>query len=208
MDQLSEEWFAIRRGKVTGSRVSDLMATTKTGYGASRSGYMAELVAERLTGKTAERFQNDAMKWGVEKEPDAKDAYTFYCDAAVLPTGFTLHPTVPDAGASPDGLVGAEGLIEIKCPQTNTHIDTLLSASVPGKYITQIQFQLACTGRQWCDFVSFDPRMPPRMQLFVKRVTRSDKEIAFLEKEVKIFLNELYAKIAALENLYGIAKVA
>jgi putative phage-type endonuclease len=208
MEQLSEEWFAIRRGKVTASRVADMMATTKTGYGASRAGLMAELIAERLTSKSTERFQTEAMKWGVEKEADAKDAYTFFCDSAVQPGDFALHPSIPDAGASPDGYIGTEGLIEIKCPQTNTHIDTLLSASIPGRYVTQIQFQLACTGRQWCDFVSFDPRMPPRMQLFVKRIQRSANEIAFLEKETKAFLNEMYAKIASLESLYGVAKVA
>jgi putative phage-type endonuclease len=203
MEQLSEEWFAARRGKVTASRVSDMMATTKTGYGASRAGLMAELIAERLTGKSTERFQTDAMKWGVEKEADARDAYTFYCDASVLPGDFALHPEIADAGASPDGYVASDGLIEIKCPQTNTHIDTLLSGSVPGRYVTQIQFQLACTGRQWCDFVSFDPRMPARMQLFVKRIQRSTSEIAFLEKETKTFLNEMYAKLASLESLYG-----
>jgi putative phage-type endonuclease len=208
MEQLSEEWFAIRRGKVTASRVADMMATTKTGYGASRAGLMAELIAERLTGKSTERFQTDAMKWGVEKEADARDAYTFYCDASVQPGDFALHPTIPDAGASPDGYVGADGLIEIKCPQTNTHIDTLLSGAVQGRYVTQIQFQLACTGRQWCDFVSFDPRMPARMQLFVKRIQRSVNEIAYLEKETKAFLNEMYEKLNSLEKLYGIAKVA
>jgi putative phage-type endonuclease len=203
MEQLSEEWFAIRRGKVTASRVADMLATTKTGYGASRAGLMAELIAERLTGKSIERFQTEAMKWGVEKEADAKDAYTFYCDVSIQPGDFALHPTITDAGASPDGLIGDKGLIEIKCPQTNTHIDTLLSGSIPGRYVTQMQFQLACTGRQWCDFVSFDPRMPERMRLFVKRIERSDREIAYLEKETITFLNEMYAKLASLESAYG-----
>jgi putative phage-type endonuclease len=203
MEQLSEEWFAARRGKVTASRIADVMASTKTGWGASRAAYMAELIAERLTGVTTERFQNDAMKWGVEKEPDARNAYVFFRDTEVSPAEFVEHPAIPDSGASPDGLVGTDGLLEIKCPQMNTHLDTLLSGMPASKYILQMQWQLACTGREWCDFVSFDPRMPPHLQLFVKRIKRSASDIQMLEKNVNTFLDEMYRKLRDLSEKYG-----
>jgi putative phage-type endonuclease len=205
IEQLTDEWFSARRGKVTASRLSDVIATTRNGWGSSRYVYMAELVAERLTGVSVERFQNEAMKWGVENEPHARAAYEFHTDATVLPAPFVIHPDIPDSGASPDGLIGEDGLLEIKCPQTNTHIDTLLTATVPGRYITQMQWQMACTGRAWCDFVSFDSRMPEHMQLFVTRVLRDQKAIEQLEKEVRLFLAELNGKLSALESKYGVA---
>src|SRR6185369_15500125 len=186
--QGSPEWFAERLGKVTASRVADVVARTKSGWGASRANYMAELVAERLTGTNAEGYTNAAMQWGVDHESDARLAYELMAGATVEPAGFVPHPSIAESGASPDGYVGA-GLIEIKCPNTATHIETLLGQSVPGKYVTQIQWQLACTGLDWCDFVSFDPRMPGSMSLFIKRVHRDDKLIASLERDVVDFLN-------------------
>lgn len=200
--QGSPEWFAIRCGKVTASRVSDVVARTKTGWGASRANYMAELVAERLTGAVAEGYTSPAMQWGLETEAEARRAYEFYRDVDVVAVGFILHPHVEHSGASPDGLVEPGGLVEIKCPNTATHIDTLLSATVPAKYVTQMQWQMACTGRQWCDFVSFDPRMPEAMRLFVRRVQRDNEAIADLEKHVVAFLEELDAKVAALRTAY------
>lgn len=200
--QGSPEWFAIRCGKVTASRVSAVVARTKTGWGASRANYMAELVAERLTGAVAEGYSNAAMQWGTDMEPEARRAYEFYRDVDVVQVGFVVHPRIEQSGASPDGIVSDDGLVEIKCPNTATHIDTLLSATVPGKYATQMQWQMACTGRRWCDFVSFDPRMPEAMQLFVKRVQRDDEAIAELEKLVTAFLEELDAKVAALRTAY------
>lgn len=206
--QGSPEWFAARCGKVTASRVSDVVARTKTGWGASRANYMAELVAERLTGTVAEGYTSPAMQWGTDTEAEARRAYEFYRDVDVVAAGFILHPTIEHSGASPDGLVGATvtggnaGLVEIKCPNTATHIDTLLSAAVPQKYATQMQWQMACTGREWCDFVSFDPRMPEAMRLFVKRVQRDGEAIAELEKLVTAFLEELDAKVAALRTAY------
>jgi len=202
MDQLTDEWFAARVGKVTASRMGDLMATTRTGYGASRANYMAELIAERLTGKKAERFQNEAMQWGVEKELEANAAYVFHTDLMIDSVGFIEHPSIPMSGASPDGHVGSDGSVEIKCPMTATHIDTLLSNTIASKYIYQMQWQLACSGRQWCDFVSYDPRMPPEMQLFVKRVPRDSKVIADLETEVRKFLAELVSKMNELTARY------
>jgi putative phage-type endonuclease len=196
--QRTDEWFKARLGKVTASRVADLMARTKTGYSASRQNYMAELICERLTGAPAERFTNAAMVWGTDNEPHAKAAYAFLQDATVDDVGFVLHPSIADFGASPDGLVGTDGLIEIKCPNTATHLETLLTETVEGKYITQMQVQMACTGRQWCDFVSFDPRLPGDMQLFVQRIDRDAARIAEIEAEVTAFLGEIGKKIEAL----------
>lgn len=200
--QGSPEWFAIRCGKVTASRVADVVARTKTGWGASRANYMAELVAERLTGAVAEGYTSPAMQWGTDTEAEARRAYEFYRDVDVVAAGFILHPRIGQSGASPDGLVSDDGLVEIKCPNTATHIDTLLSATVPSKYATQMQWQMACTGRRWCDFVSFDPRMPEAMRLFVRRVQWDSEAIADLEKLVTAFLEELDAKVAALRTAY------
>lgn len=208
MEQLSEEWFAARRGKVTASRLSDVIAMTKSGWGAGRGNYMAELITEILTGITAERFATEAMRWGVEKEPDARNAYMFFRDVEVLSAEFVLHPRIAESGASPDGLIGADGLLEIKCPQTSTHIETLINGTASSRYITQMQWQMACTGRQWCDFVSFDPRLPASMQLFVRRFERKQSEIDLLEKDVVQFLKEMHAKIATLQSKYGTAKAA
>lgn len=205
MDDLvqgSAEWLAIRVGKVTASRVADVVAKTKTGYGASRANYMAELIAERLTGAPAERYTNAAMAWGTEKEPEARALYEFLTDAEVTQVGFVPHPTISDSGASPDGLVGDAGLVEIKAPLTATHIDTLLGQSVPAKYVTQMQWQMSCTGRQWCDFVSYDPRLPDSMRLFIHRVERNDALIAEISEEVGKFLAELDEKVASLTALY------
>ena len=200
-DQRTPEWFAARLGKVTASRVADVIAKTKTGYSASRENYMAQLVVERMTNTQAESFTNAAMQWGNDQEPFARAAYEIKQGVMVEETGLVDHPTIPMAGASPDGLVGEDGLVEIKCPNTATHIDTLLTQTVPGKYITQMQFQMACTGRQWCDFVSFDPRMPTKAQIFVKRVLRDDVFIREVESEIKKFLAEVSAKVDQLNNL-------
>jgi putative phage-type endonuclease len=202
MIQGSPEWFAARCGKLTASSIADAIAKTKTGWGASRANVMARLIAERLTGAPGESYQNKEMQWGSETEPLARDAYEFYADVDVEQVGFIVHPTIAESGASPDGLVGADGLIEIKCPNTATHIDTLLGESIPGKYTLQMQWQMACTGRKWCDFVSFDPRMPGRMRLFAKRVARDDVLIASLTKDVELFLRELDTKLAALRSIY------
>lgn len=208
MEQGSPEWLALRAGKVTASRVADVIARTKTGWGASRANYMAELIAERLTGEPAPSYSNAAMQWGTEKEPEARDYYEFFADASVEQVAFVHHPSIADSGASPDGLVGADGLVEIKCPNTATHIDTLLGATGPSKYMTQMQWQMACTGRQWCDFVSYDPRMPDSMRIFVSRIIRDDDIIAALEKDVTEFLAEVAEKVAKLTELYDPLRAA
>jgi putative phage-type endonuclease len=202
MEQGSPEWFEIRCGKVTASRVADIIARTKSGPSASRANYAAQLVAERLTGTVAESFTSTAMEWGTAMEPEARTAYEFV-HRKVVEVGFVQHPTIEMSGASPDGFVGDDGLVEIKCPNTATHIETLIGKSVPAKYITQMQWQLACTGRKWCDFVSYDPRLPETMSLFVKRVERDDKLIAELESEVTGFLFEVAASVSQLSRLYG-----
>ena len=201
VEQRSPEWFASRLGKVTASRVADVIAKTKSGYSASRDNYMAQLICERLTGQQGESFTNAAMTWGTETEPLARSAFEAYADVMVEEVGFVPHPTIEMSGASPDGLVGLFGMLEIKCPNTATHIDTLLSQTVPGKYITQMQWQMRCCERQWCEFVSFDPRLPQDLQLFVKRVEFDPEYVAMLEKEVIQFLAELDDKVNKLTNL-------
>jgi putative phage-type endonuclease len=202
IEQGSQEWLQERCGRVTASRIADLMARTKTGWGATRANYMAQLVAERLTGTVAPSFSNAAMIHGTETEPEARRAYEFFVDRDVQQVGFVPHPSIEMAGASPDGLVAADGLLELKCPNTSTHIETLLSGAVPDKYVKQMQFQMACTGRQWCDFASYDNRMPERMRLFVKRLDRDAEAIAEIEREVSAFIAELEGKVEALRNQY------
>jgi len=204
MDQGSESWFQVRIGKVTASRVADVIAKTKTGYSASRDNYMAQLICERLTGQKGESFTNAAMQHGTDTEPLARAAYEALKDVLVDEVGFVPHPTIEMAGASPDGLVGDDGLLEIKAPQTNTHIETLLSQSVPGKYNTQMQFQMACTGRKWCDFVSFDNRLPEELQLFVMRVPRDEVFIRLIEAEIVQFIAELDDKINKLMKVKNV----
>jgi putative phage-type endonuclease len=202
--QGSVEWFALRLGKVTASRVADVVAKTKTGWGASRANYMGQLIAERLTDTVAPSYVSPEMQWGTDQEPNARAAYEWRTDATVELIGFVDHPTILRSGASPDGLVGADCMVEFKCPNTATHIETLLSQAVPGKYITQMQWQMACRPeRKWCDYVSFDPRMPEHMSTFIKRIQRDDTTIKTLEAQVREFLAELEAKLAELTGLYG-----
>lgn len=204
IEQRSDAWFEARIGKVTASRVADVIAKTKTGYSATRDNYMAQLVCERLTGQKGESFNNAAMQHGTETEPLARISYEVAQNVLVDEVGFVPHPSIEMAGASPDGLVGDDGLLEIKCPNTATHIETLLSQTVPGKYNTQMQFQMACTGRKWCDFVSFDNRLPQELQLFVKRVPRDEVFVRLIEAEIVQFLAELDDKINKLMKVKNV----
>lgn len=201
--QGSPEWFAARLGRVTASRVADVIAKTKSGYGASRKNYHAELVLERLTGTATEGFTSAAMQWGTDNEPDARSAYQFEKNMRVMQVGFVAHPSIAMTGASPDGLVSNDGLLEIKCPNSATHLDTLMSEAIPAKYVTQMMWQMACTKRAWCDFCSFDPRMPENMRLFIKRLNRDDQMIAELEAEVVKFLQEVSTTVETLTRKYG-----
>jgi putative phage-type endonuclease len=200
MEQRTDDWFAARLGKVTASRVADVIAKTKTGYGAGRANYMADLVVERLTGKKASSFTNAAMEWGTEQEPYARAAYAAKTGILVEEVGFIDHPTVAMSGASPDGLA-EEGLVEIKCPNTATHLEYIFDGKPPQKYVTQMQWQMACAGKPWCDFVSYDPRLPERLQLLVVRVPRDNDYIKMLEQEVTTFLQELDDKLNKLEKV-------
>ena len=200
--QGTPEWHQARLGKVTASKVADVIAKTKSGYAATRANYMAQLICERLTGNPTEGFTNAAMQWGTDQEGPAREAYEFSKGVWVTQVGFIDHPTISMAGASPDGLIGTDGMIEIKCPNTATHLETLLSRKVPSKYQTQMAWQLACTGRQWCDFVSYDPRLPEHLRMFVFRYERDDTIIEDLETEVVAFLSELDASIEQLRAAY------
>jgi putative phage-type endonuclease len=201
-EQGTTEWLLERCGKVTASRIADLMARTKSGWGASRANYASQLICERLTGCITPSFTNAAMIHGTETEPEARRAYEFFVDRDVQQVGFIPHPTIEMAGASPDGFVGDDGLLELKCPNTATHIETLLTGSIPDKYVKQMQFQMACTGRTWCDFASYDNRLPERMRLFVQRVNRSTPAIKEIEDEVRAFLAEIEEAVAQLRDKY------
>lgn len=200
--QRTDEWFAARLGKVTASRIGDLRARTKTGWGAARKNYMADLIAEQLSGEHIPGGTGAARRWGEDIEPEAKRAYEFYRDAEIAEVGFLAHPTIADAGASPDGLVGEDGLVEFKCPTVITHLETLETDEIAPEYLQQMQWQMACTGRQWCDFASYDPRYPESMKLYVQRVKRDDVLIAAIELDVVDFLTELRARVSRLRAKY------
>lgn len=201
IEQGSEQWIQQRLGKLTASRVADALARIKTGWGASRANLMSSLIIERLTGQATDTYMNDAMRWGIETEPQARDAYCFFMDCEVEKVGFIDHPIIPMSGASPDGLVGDDGLLEIKCPASATHLEFLLSGTIADKYQKQMIWQLACTQRQWCDYVSFDPRFPADLQFKRIRFTPEKGDIAEMEIEAKKFLSELDAKLADLQKL-------
>lgn len=196
--QGSAEWLSARAGCLTASAIADMLAKTKTGESASRANLRARLVAERLTGIPQDGFSNAAMQWGNEQEPFARAAYEIHSGNLVDQTGLVMHPNIPYAGASPDGLIDECGLVEIKCPNTATHVEYLLSGTPPNKYQPQMMWQMECTGRQWCDFVSFDPRMPEHLQLFVVRFERDEERLDDLRKEAIAFLAEVDALILQL----------
>ena len=203
MEQRTNEWFLERLGKVTASKIADIIARTKTGFSTSRDNYKAQLVSEILTGVPYEGYKSAAMQDGIDREPAARAKYAERVFEPVTEIGFVTHPTIHRSGASPDGLVGDDGLVEIKCPLTATHINYLIADVVPEKYIPQMQWQLACTGRQWCDFVSFDDRLPENMQVFIKRVDRDDVYISTLEESVRRFLIEVDQTVETLKGKYN-----
>lgn len=191
IEQGSKEWLELRLGKVTASRIADVLAKGKSGEALSREDYRYELVVQRLTGDPGESFTNAAMEWGTATEPQARIAYEAQADVFVEQVPFVLHPTIEWFGCSPDGLVQDDGLLEIKCPNSKTHIKYLNAGKPPAKYVPQMQCQMAVTGRQWCDFVSFDPRLPGDLQLFVVRLDRDEDYIKSMEVEVVKFLDEV-----------------
>lgn len=198
--QGSEEWAAARAGKVTASRIADVLAMIKSGEAAARRDYRAQLVAEILTGHPQEDgYINAEMQWGIDNEILARGAYQVVRDTDVEPVGFVLHPRIERAGASPDGLTGP-GLVEIKCPKTATHLQYLLAGEIPTKYQPQMLWQMACTEGEWCDFVSYDPRLSQELQLFVVRFQRDEKRIKEMEAEVVRFLQEVDSMLLQLRS--------
>lgn len=198
LQQRTHSWHEARLGCVTASRIADVTARTKSGYGAARQTYMRQLMAERISGMPTETVASPAMRWGTQVEPYAVAAYEELTQTETLPVSFIRHPDIEFAGASPDRLIAEDGLLEVKCPTTPTHIDTLLSGEIAERYVLQMQWQMACTGRSWCDFVSFDPRLPPHYQYFVTRTERNDAVIARLEAEAASFLIEIEHRLEAL----------
>ena len=200
IEQGSNEWFAMRAGKVTASRVADILATTRSGPSASRQNYLIELALQRSTGNIEPSYTNAAMEWGTQTEPQARAAYEVETGNFVDQVAFIDHPTIAWFGCSPDGLVGDDALIEIKCCNSSTHWEYFKAKKPPQKYVIQMQTQLAVTGRKWCDFVSFDPRMPERSQLLVVRVDRDEAFIAELEEKVKQFLSEVEVEVNLMKG--------
>lgn len=196
--QGTPEWLAARAGKVTASRINDVMAAKTT---AAYRDYRAQIVAEILTGVPQESgFVNDYMRWGTEQEKFARAEYEMFCAWTVDEVGLVIHPTIEQGAASPDGLVSTDGLVEIKCPKTSTHLQTLVDKKQPRQYENQMLWQMACTGRQWVDFVSYDPRLPEDLQLFVHRFDRDQERIDAIEEAVKQFLIEVTEMI---DNIKG-----
>jgi putative phage-type endonuclease len=183
--QRSEDWHADRCGKVTASRVKDLNAKPKKGKALNALGLT--ILAERVTGVQEEIKPTADMQWGIDQEPYAIAAYENETGNFVLGNGVIDHPFIEMFAASPDGLVGEDGQIEVKCPNTTTHLNTLLTGVVPDEHLPQITCQLACTRRQWCDFVSYDPRLEPELQIIIIRIFAKDLDITGLESDVRKF---------------------
>ena len=202
IDQRSADWFSARAGSLGASQVHDALAKTTTGWAASRADVLTQLVIERLAGPQP-TFSNSHMQWGVDTEPQARAAYGFLRDVDVQEVGLYRHPFITHTHASPDGMVGDDGIVEIKCPKSSTHLETLMTKTIPARYMTQMQWQMACTGREWCDFVSFDPRFPPHLQLFVQRVERDGMRIMELELMVADFLVEVDQALERLSLAVG-----
>jgi len=200
IEQGTEAWHQLRLGKVTASRVADIMAKTKTGVSASRGNYLIELALQRVTGTIEPMYTNEVMQWGTATEPQARVAYEVKTGNFVDQIAFVEHDIIEWFGCSPDGLVGNDGLIEIKCPNSATHWATIKDGKPLNKYVIQMQTQMACTGRKWCDFVSFDPRMPERSQLFICRVERDQKIIDEIETEVMKFLIEVFDEVQLMKG--------
>ena len=202
LTQRSAEWYAARCGSLGASDIADALARTRTGWSVSRGHVMNRIIIERLTGKTVQTYATWAMREGIEREPEARLAYMFHVDVDVGDAWVYPHPSISGAHASPDGFVGKDGLVQIKCPQHPAHLDLLEGGATPPGYIMQVQWEMACTGRSWSDFVSYQPDFPPSMQLIVRRIERDDQHIGELEAQVRVFLEETEARLQALLTAY------
>src|ERR1051326_2949253 len=198
-EQHSPEWFAVRCGRITASRAADVLAKIKKGEAADRRHYREELMAERLTNIPTDHYVSREMQWGIDQEPFARAAYEVACDVDVETCGFFIHPNIKNFGASPDGLVGTDGIIQVKCPNTSNHLAWMQAGEIPLEHAPQLLADLACAGRKWIDFVSFDPRLPAHLQLFIRRFYRDEKLISALEAEVIQFDQEVEAAIGKLQ---------
>jgi putative phage-type endonuclease len=200
LEQRTPEWYSMRSGCATGSKVADIMTKLKKGgYGAARANYVLEVAWSRLTGLTMDHYVSPAMLFGMENEPLARAAYEIATDSMVSEVGLALHPRIKFFAASPDGLIGDRGVLECKCPNSSTHLTYLLRGEVPEEYQWQMLAEMACCERDWCDFVSFDPRMPDNLQLFVRRFHRDEARIAEMEAEVELFLTEVEQTLEKLK---------
>lgn len=196
--QGTEAWLAERAGCATASRFSDVCAKIKTGEAATRRKYKMQVVTERLTGNPVKGYVNSSMMWGTETEPLARQAYEASTGEIVEQVGFIKHLTIAYCGASSDGLIGDEGMIEIKCPESTTHLEWLETGKAPPEHMPQMQGQMWICDRKWVDFVSFDPRFPENLQLFIVRVQRDEEYIKTLEADVTKFLSEVDATVKRL----------
>lgn len=196
MEQGTDEWLAERAGKITASMIGNvLMAPTTAGY----QNYMAQLICERLTGEPVETFKSAAMEYGTEHEDQARAFYEMETGNDVQQVGFVAHATLEGCGASPDGMIGELGLVEIKVPQPTKHIKNLMGGTIDKAYRLQMQWQMTCTGREWCDFVSFNPTFPPHLQIHIQRVDRDAEVTEELTEAATKFLAAMNDKMRALE---------
>lgn len=198
-EQRSPEWFEARLGRATASKFADIMATTRNGYSMKRNNYATELALERLTGQQLETYTSAPMQWGIENEDTASLMYSLKTGNEVEQTSLWVHDELM-AGASPDGLVGDDGVIEIKCPNSATHLNTLVTGKIPSQYIAQVQGQMWITGRKWCDFISYDPRMPENAQMIIVHVKRDDDYIEGLHIEVREFLEQVEEQVEFIKD--------
>jgi YqaJ-like viral recombinase domain len=209
LKQGSWEWHLARCGKATASRMHDVTHKLKNGnWSAARENYIAELISERLSGVPYPHKKTVEMQWGTDNETDARELYALSCPESVTEVGFVLHPNIEMTGSSPDGFVGDVGLLQIKCPNTATHLKTLRGASIDIEYVKQMQWEMATTQRLFCDFVSYDPRVPTEICMVTNRVYRDDEMIAQLESDVIQFLIEVDSEVIKLCERYKLQVVA
>lgn len=204
MEQRTAQWFQARLGKVTASNVYNVISKTAKGTPTSKyDDYKIKLITERLTGQTSPYYETEDMRWGIEHEEDALKEYAFIYDTEITQCGFIQHPTIKMAGASPDGLIDKDGLIEIKCPRSTTHMRFFIDNEIKPEYLAQMQFQMACTERKWCDFISYDPRFTNKashLRMKVKRIYRDDKQIKEINQSVEAFLAEIEQEIQRIST--------
>ncbi|WP_175869146.1 lambda exonuclease family protein [Bartonella gabonensis] len=204
MEQRTAQWFQARLGKVTASNIYNVISKTAKGIPTSKyEDYKIKLITERLTGQTSPYYETEDMRWGIENEEDALREYEFIYDTEVTRCGFIQHPTIKMAGASPDGLIDKEGLIEIKCPRSTNHMRFFIDNEIKPEYLAQMQFQMASTGRKWCDFISYDPRFTgdsSHLRMKIKRIIRDEKQIEQINQAVESFLAEIEQEMQKLSK--------